>query len=153
MSRMTRINEETRCWEWVGARNAKGDEGYGTIWIDGAPRFAHRVSYTKHKGPIPDGMLVCHKCDNRRCINPEHLFLGSHADNMADMVSKGRAPRLRGEANGYSKLTAEAVADIRSALGVSQSALAARYGVSQPTISLVKSGKTWTLRDCFLAQL
>jgi DNA-binding transcriptional regulator YiaG len=93
-------------------------------------------------------MFVCHRCDNPACCNPEHLWLGTPADNMADMVAKGRANggagNRRGERNTRAKLSAEAVDEIRALSGkVSQSRLANRYGVSQSTVSMVQSGARW----------
>ena len=76
----------TGCWLWDG-RDIKG---YGAVSVANKSKLAHRVSYEYHKGPIPDGMFVLHKCDMPLCINPEHLFLGTHAENMADMKRKGR---------------------------------------------------------------
>jgi hypothetical protein len=78
---------DTMCWEWAGAKHRFG---YGMLRINGAAVTAHRTSWTVFNGDIPDGMSVLHRCDNPCCCNPEHLFLGTHADNMADMTAKGR---------------------------------------------------------------
>jgi hypothetical protein len=87
------------CCVWAGARSASG---YGVA--AGKIKIASRLSWTLHYGEIPDGLLVCHKCDNPPCVNPEHLFLGTHADNTQDMVRKGRAPREYGKLYGSARL-------------------------------------------------
>lgn len=84
---LSRIKYENDCWLWTGSVN---DDGYGNIWIGKSCKKTHRVSYILFKGDIPDKMCVCHKCDKRSCINPEHLWIGTHKDNMNDMVNKGR---------------------------------------------------------------
>lgn len=81
------------CIEWSAQIDSRG---YGRIKVEGKPAAAYRVAYEVEKGPIPEGMEVCHKCDNTRCINPDHLFLGTHKENMHDMWAKGRA-RPRGK--------------------------------------------------------
>lgn len=83
-----RVHESSGCWEWAGHRNNKG---YGIAWDGKAMTGAHRVSYRVFVGEIPDGLFVLHRCDNPPCCNPEHLFLGTHLDNMKDMRNKGRS--------------------------------------------------------------
>jgi hypothetical protein len=84
-----KLNKGDGCWEWTGGCN---DWGYGMMKGDGGKMlYAHRVSYELHHGEIPNGLFVCHVCDNPKCANPDHLFLGTHKDNMADMMVKGRA--------------------------------------------------------------
>lgn len=130
MSR-TVVNEKTECWEWTGQRWGRG---YGTLSVMGRHRSAHRFSYEIHNGPIADGMLVCHHCDNPVCVNPKHLFLGTHAENAADRNAKGRQARH--------KLTEADVIAIRAANGT-QREVAAKFGVSKALISMIRAGKSW----------
>lgn len=105
----------TGCWLWDAMDNGRG---YGVLLVDGKRTYAHRYSYAFFKGPIPEGMFVLHACDTPQCSNPEHLFLGTHEDNMRDMKEKGRCGHkinsMPGEANPQSKLTTEQVLDIRA---------------------------------------
>lgn len=106
----------------------------------------HRVSYREFIGEIPDGMLVCHRCDNRRCLNPAHLFLGTHADNSMDAARKGRLFRSeprRGEAHHAAKLTERDVAWVLERTDLTQQEAASALGVSQSTISRVRRGEGW----------
>ena len=127
------------CIEWVGFKNS---DGYGKLSYLGRVRSAHRLAYEAANGPIPDGMCVCHKCDNRACVNAEHMFLGSHAENMADMASKGRAISLPGERNGRAKLTRDQAWDIATSV-LSGIALSAKYGVTTTVVSNIRKGKIW----------
>lgn len=85
-----KVNEQTGCWEWT---QYVRDGGYGLIKVWGTFIPAHRYSYELHKGPIPDGMLVLHDCDNKKCINPDHLHIGTHADNMREAAERGLMPK------------------------------------------------------------
>jgi hypothetical protein len=129
------------CWEWQGG---KFDNRYGAIKVAGRQCGAHRVAWELERGPIPNGMCVCHYCDNRACVRPGHLFIGTPADNNADKQAKGR--QSRGEDIGGSKMTASAVREIRALVdcGASCRALARRYGVSASTIERIASGSTWS---------
>jgi predicted XRE-type DNA-binding protein len=136
------------CWEWKSALDSRG---YGRVWFDGKVQKAHRVVYELVIGPIPEGegphgTCVCHACDNPKCIRPDHLFLGSNADNMRDRDEKGRAANQKGESNGNSKLTADQVSEIRRlyADGLTQQAIADRFGIGQQQVSRVVNGKRWT---------
>jgi hypothetical protein len=131
------VDPVSGCWLWRLHVNACG---YGTIRSMGQ-WLAHRVSWMIHRGPIPQGVDVCHSCDVPRCVNPDHLWLGSHLDNMRDMDRKGRC--LRG---GPIKLTADDVDAIRAmrVFGTSQQFVADRFGVSQVMISRIWRYKNWT---------
>ena len=137
---------DAECWEWTACR---APSGYGRIGI-GQQRdtdYAHRVSWRLHFGEIPDGLYVCHRCDNPPCVNPAHLFLGTHAENMRDAQVKGRVrnnPR-RGESNGWAKLTDATVRDARRlwASGTSMRSLAKRYGVTFRTMDDAVKGLSW----------
>ena len=99
------------CWEWTGSRLS--DWEYGRIRDNGKNKATHRLSWELHNGEIPEGLLVCHHCDNPPCVNPKHLFLGGHSENQLDSFRKGRRKPLRGERNGGSKLSTYDVLGIR----------------------------------------
>lgn len=133
------------CWLWIGKKRS---DGYGRIRNQWSWLPAHRVAFFLTYGAIPDGMLVCHQCDNPSCVRPDHLFLGTNADNSRDAAIKGRMsgwPRARGEKNGKAKLTVDAVLFIRRAHaeGTSLSELATEARVSIRTIEDVVNRSTW----------
>jgi hypothetical protein len=130
------------CWIWVGSAHGRG---YGSILVEGKYELAHRVSWRLSKGPIPDGLWVLHKCDVRRCVRPDHLFLGDAVANNADMWSKGRGPRLDGEQNPRAKLCLRDVRTIRKAYarGITRQQLAKKYKLDWSTIDDLVKGKTW----------
>ena len=138
------VQSGDECWEWDGA--TAGD-GYGSFWVDGRTVPAHRFAWELEHGAIPDGLFVCHHCDNPRCVRHHHLFLGTFQDNMDDMNAKGRnnGGGPLGEANGFAKLTAAQIPEIRRryAAGESGPDLAREFGISQGTISLVALRKRW----------
>lgn len=116
------------CWPWTASQKGKG---YGQFWKDGKPRRAHRIVWEMVRGPIPKGKQVLHRCDNRLCMNPSHLFLGNNAANAADMAKKNR--------HGASKLSAEQVAEI-IASSATNSELGRLYGVHRDTIWAIRVG-------------
>lgn len=132
----TQKRSPDECWLWLGALNPKG---YGWAWHG---RRAHRVSWMLHHGPIPNGLLVCHSCDNPRCVNPKHLWLGTSADNQADKARKGRAARRPGSKHPLAKLTEEWVLAIRASAEPTDK-IANRFGVSVACIRDVRSRKNW----------
>lgn len=127
------------CWEWQGGLNRPN--GYGQL-SNGRNRSvrAHRAAYEIAVGPIPQGLLVCHRCDNPKCCNPTHLFLGTSADNVADKVAKNR--QLLGEKIWTAKLKPEQVPAIRASAEPTH-LIAIEFGVSESTIQLIKSKKVW----------
>jgi len=144
------------CIEWVGARM---QSGYGVFYLKRST-VAHRVAWTIANGAIPEGMYVLHKCDNPPCVNIDHLFIGTLADNNHDKIAKGRAVYVRGESHGMyknrdaaakgvdapaAKLNPDKVCEIIGFLndGVSQGKLAKKYGVCRKSIANIKNAKTW----------
>lgn len=142
---------DSGCWEWKGSI---GSNGYGTFRLPSPFRDvvgAHRVSYSLHKGPIPIGLVVRHKCDNPICVNPDHLEVGTKADNSKDMVMRGRMPirDQAGEKNGAAKLTADDVSKIRTMinLGKRNTDIAALFGVTHSAVSSIRRGTSWNYME------
>lgn len=138
----TIINVETFCWEWTGLVTRKG---YGQIKKNGKNCTAHRLAWEERNGPIPCGLSVLHHCDNRSCVNVEHLFLGTQADNVRDMVCKGRQRAPKGEDVATAKLAPRDVSWIRLryANGERQRDLAKSYGVGKSLISYIVRRDIW----------
>lgn len=136
----SKVEKGEDCWNWQGSGMTNG---YGSFSIGRKTLSAHRFSYEIAHGEIPQGLYVCHRCDNRRCVNPKHLFLGTAKDNEADKVRKGR--QAYGEKNGCSKLTWQEVDEIRdlSSQGISQRKIATIYNVSQRAIWQVVNYRKW----------
>lgn len=129
------------CWPWM--RSTRG-KGYGQATLDGRQQPAHRLAYAFTYGPIPKGLLVCHRCDNPPCVNPSHLFLGTHIDNARDMVAKGRChpPKLKGQAHGKSKLTESDVLSIRADTRPER-VIAAEYGLCRRHVGCIRRHESW----------
>lgn len=164
---LDKVNKEATsgCWEWTASCL---NSGYGIIKINGKGILAHRFAYEYFIGPIPNGYYICHRCDNPRCVNPEHLFVGTQADNMADRDEKGRHPSkthperlargdyhgsklhpervVRGEGHGNARLTSDIVRQARkeySGKGITYKQLAEKYGVSAMAMYNAIQCKTW----------
>lgn len=163
---------DDECWIWHGSTISKG---YGQLETRRDGRryvaLAHRISFEMHVGAIPDGLFVCHTCDNPPCVNPKHLFLGSNKDNIHDAMTKGRVPHLtdadrkvrgerhpaskdpgwgrRGETNGFAKLTSDQVIEIRRryAYGETCDTLGAAFAVSRDAIWRIATRKNWAWLD------
>lgn len=137
--------EASGCWIW---KQAISRNGYGRIGLNYKNLYAHRVSYELNIGAIPNKLSVLHKCDNRKCVNPEHLFLGTQKDNIQDMIKKQRG--CNGEKQGNSKLTAADVKCIRESYWVSSNKrnsnlkeLSEKFGISKPHICALIKGIRW----------
>ena len=128
----------TDCWPWKGYRDPNGYGRYGNI-------PAQRVAFELAKGSIPEGMSICHSCDNPPCVNPHHLWLGTQADNVTDMITKGRKaaiPPRHGEEINTAKLTSEQAIEIFQSQELPR-ALAARFGITTTAVYLIQKGKNW----------
>jgi len=133
------VDKTQSCWVWTKSTRA----GYGQVMVDGKRWSAHRLFYTLHKGPIPDGKLVCHTCDNKLCVNPEHLYVGTHVDNNNDTYLRNRMPNKQGyNAKNVVKLDLAEALEIKYSKTPS-SILEEMFGINQSQISRIRNGKTW----------
>jgi len=127
----SKVNKTDTCWEWTGYKDR-----YGIFGIEGKNLKAHRVSWEITFGPVPEGLHVLHKCDNPGCVKPDHLFLGTHTDNMRDMVVKGRG--------GRAKLTLDEVREIRRiGRSVKSKVIGAQYGLSESQVCAILRNDQW----------
>lgn len=147
-----RVDKKTGCWNWLKPNSI----GYGQFKINGRNIGAHRVSWIIHNGDIPEGLNVLHKCDNRRCVNPDHLFIGTQQDNVDDMIEKGRKnyfcnpPIMSGENNPRARLNFKQVKEIRKLYKERVSSgkgsikkIADRFNISYTTAHSIITRKTW----------
>ena len=138
----------TDCWEWTASkRNGYGQIGRGRQGE--GKEYAHRLSWKLHNGSIPEGLCVCHHCDNRGCVNPRHLWIGTRADNLRDMTQKGRRSYntgTRGEARWNAKFTERKIYEVNELLDegkLTHCEIADRYGVCRSTITSIHTGHSW----------
>lgn len=138
-----KVDKTEYCWNWTASSRGTG---YGAFKLKGKVVDAHRVSYSIHKGAIPKGMLVCHKCDNRACVNPDHLFVGTHSDNMKDAASKGRLNiQSHPPQNRYLK-TSEEIREVKEAIAhrdCNLKELSNRLGVPYHVLRRISAGETY----------
>lgn len=139
----SKLDPNTGCLEWTRHTN---NGGYGTVKHKRKAYPAHRFAWIYKHGPVSDDTVICHKCDNPKCINVEHLFAGTALDNVRDKIAKGRLRAAKGDASGTAKLTSAQIEKIMADQRP-QRLIAKEYDVSQSTISLVKTRKAWLSVD------
>ena len=135
-----KVHKSGDCHEWTASF---GNSGYGQFYFNCQKFSAHRKAYELYHGAIPEGMFVLHKCDNKKCVNPDHLFLGTHKENMQDKTVKGR--QVKGSAIVQAVLTEPQVAEIKRLLREKtvHNKIAKEFGVSRATISMINNGTNW----------
>lgn len=140
-----KIGNKNNCWIWIGRKSIFG---YGQFFMKGKLEQAHRASWKIYKGIIPRKLCVCHSCDNRSCVNPKHLWLGTRNDNVQDMIKKGRDRKAPSDKNGSAKLTWQKVnkiRKIRKEKKVYYKDLAKMFNVHYATIKRIITNKTWNI--------
>lgn len=137
---MSNVQKTESCWKWIGGKTSFG---HGNFFFDGKSYMAHRLAYTLFNGEIPKGMVIMHKCDNPECTNPEHLKLGTQADNLADMRAKKR--HKFGESHPKTTLTEQQVREIKSTPLKYGSGilLAKKFNITPQAVSMIRSGRNW----------
>ena len=140
---MSRVRVSGECWVWAGPTSTRG---YGQMGVSGYPARVHRLAWRLNKGRIPKGLCVCHHCDNRPCVRPDHLFLATHQENMADMKRKGRAAKRLGSLSNSALLTEADVAEIkiRNHAGETSASIAKSFPVGRAAIDKIASGDNWS---------
>ena len=139
------IKSEDECWTW---KDSTVPRGYGHISIESRPYYAHRISYCISYGDIPDGLLICHKCNNRSCVNPKHLYAGTSKDNIRDSINAGtfsEFPHFRGDNSPTSKLTSIQVLQIRDLIdaGVRHKDIAKQFNIGRSTVTGIHNKLIW----------
>jgi hypothetical protein len=136
-------SHESGCWLWIASLTTSGYGQFKVVASD-PPVRAHRYAYELVVGPVPDGMVVCHSCDVPRCVNPSHLWVGTHGDNMRDMSTKGRAPQGETQLR-RAVLTEDQVLGVIQMLrsGATHRKIAARYGINSSTVTRINTGGSW----------
>lgn len=136
-----KVDINSDCWNWCGN---KDKDGYGKIYYLGSHHRTHRVSYSIYKGKIPTDMCVLHRCDNPSCVNPNHLFIGTPADNNQDRAKKHRSRNQNGVLNNRVKLSVDNVIYILEHKEKKQQELASQFGISQIQVSRIRRGLRWS---------
>ena len=136
------VSSDNSCWNWKAGINS---EGYGWFWKEKRPHIASRISWELKFGPVPENMIVCHTCDNTKCVNPSHLWLGTDQDNTDDKIKKGRDVTFKGEQHGMAKLSEKQILEIRKELGTGKSGykIAKEYNVTRNLIYSIKHRRLW----------